>query len=160
MSRRILSRRRRLCDVCCDRERVPPEGGSFFCQQKKEPKKIAAVSTQRTRDLGAARPQDPQRKSQRARATRTQYYCSRLTPAPSARFKIRSSPAPRRGRQRPLVKGLSPLGDWGFRRAMRCNPFPGNRPPTAKGRAAAPSPLSSATHSRYLAIATPLSFAS
>ena len=29
MSRRILSRRRRLCGVCCDRERVPP-GRWFF----------------------------------------------------------------------------------------------------------------------------------
>ena len=33
-----------------------PGGCSFFWQQKKEPKKTAAVSTQRTRDLGAARP--------------------------------------------------------------------------------------------------------
>ena len=34
-------------------------GGSFFWQQKKEPKKTAAVSTQRIRDLGAARPKTP-----------------------------------------------------------------------------------------------------
>ena len=38
----------------------------------------------------------------------------------------------------PLVKGGCPRErTGGFRRAMRCNPFPGNRPSTAKGRAAA-----------------------
>ena len=35
MSRRILSRRRRLCGVCCDRERVPP-GRLFFLLPTKE----------------------------------------------------------------------------------------------------------------------------
>ena len=44
-------------EMCgCFRQLAQPEGCSFFCQQKKEPKKIAAVSTQRTRALGAARP--------------------------------------------------------------------------------------------------------
>ena len=35
MNRRILSRRRRLCGVCCDRERVPP-GRLFFLLPTKE----------------------------------------------------------------------------------------------------------------------------
>ena len=40
---------------------------SFFSEEKKEPKKTAAVSTQRTRDLGAARPRDPQSGSRKER---------------------------------------------------------------------------------------------
>ena len=58
----------------------------------------------------------PKRRSQRARATRTQYYCSRLTPAPSAPFRNSGGPPnPRRGeREAPLSKGagcVSGLGD-------------------------------------------------
>ena len=58
----------------------------------------------------------PKRRSQRARATRTQYYCSRLTPAPSAPFRNSGVPPnPRRGeREAPLSKGagcVSGLGD-------------------------------------------------
>ena len=43
---------------------------SFFWQQKKEPKKTAAVSTQRTRDQGAARPLDSQSGGRRVRGLR------------------------------------------------------------------------------------------
>ena len=58
----------------------------------------------------------PKRRSQSARATRTQYYCSRLTPAPSAPFRNSGVPPnPRRGeREAPLSKGagrVSGLGD-------------------------------------------------
>ena len=66
------------------------------------------------------------------------------------------------GRQRPpCQRGLSPLGDWGIPTGYALQPVPGQPPANCKGAGCRPpSPLSSATHSRYLAIATPLSFAS
>ena len=64
------------------RERQPP-GNPLSLAAKESSQKTAAVSTQRTRDQGAARPLDSQRRrSQRARAKRKQYYFSFLTPAP------------------------------------------------------------------------------
>ena len=84
----------------------PPEGCSFFCQQKKEPKKIAAVSTQRTRDLGAARPQDPNKEV----AEGAGYANAVLLFALNARalcsdLKFGCSPEPPQGKKAPLSKG-------------------------------------------------------
>ena len=117
MSRRILSRRRRLCGVCCDRERVPP-GRLFFLLPTKERTKenCRCFDAADPRPRGCTPLGTPKRRSQRARATRTQYYCSRLTPAPSAPFRNSGVPPnPRRGeREAPLSKGavtVSGLGD-------------------------------------------------
>ena len=153
MSRRILSRRRRLCGVCCDRERVPP-GRLFFLLPTKERTKenCRCFDAADPRLGGCTPPRPPIRKSQRARATRTQYYCSRLRPRPLLRFKIREFPrTPAGGRQRPpCQRGLSPLGDWGIPTGLVSPSIPGQPPPTAKGVGCRPPlPLSSATHLRH-----------
>ena len=64
-------------------------------------------NTQRTRASGAARPpRPPIRKLKAPLATRTQYYCSRLTPAGLSPLLSRVFPrAPAGGRGGPLVKG-------------------------------------------------------
>ena len=92
----------------------------------------------------------PKRRSQRARATRTQYYCSRLTPAPSAPFRNSGVPPnPRRGeREAPLSKGagcVSGLGDSdGPCLISRQTPLPQTSRPSAGRGALTPLQPSSA----------------
>ena len=64
-------------------ERHPPGNSLSFGSKRKLAKKTAAVSTQRTRDLGAARPQDPQSGSRKGRGlNESSIYFSFLTPPP------------------------------------------------------------------------------
>ena len=84
-----------LCKICVKPQGRGslPGGCSFFWQQKKEPKKTAAVSTQRTRDLEAARPLDSQSGSRRGRGLRERSITVRAyRPRPLLRFKIRVFP--------------------------------------------------------------------
>ena len=93
----------------------------------------------------------PKRRSQSARATRTQYYCSRLTPAPSAPFRnsgVPRTPVGGRGRP-PCQRGLAALAAWGIPTGFAWTPIPGQPPSTAKGAGCRPPlPLSFATHSQ------------
>ena len=135
-----------------NRGRLPP-GRLFFLLPTKERTKenCRCFDAADPRPRGCTPLGTPKRKSQRARATRTQYYCSRLTPAPSAPFRNSGVPPnPRRGeREAPLSKGagrVSGLGDSDglcvaahSRATSAREKEPGCRPP---------SPLSSATRLR------------
>ncbi len=65
-------------------ENGAPEELFFLLPTKERTKEKLPLFRRSGRDDGGCTPPRPPRKSQRARATRTQYYCSRLTPAPSA----------------------------------------------------------------------------
>ena len=107
----------------CGTERLSAKPGTavprklaFFWQQKKACKencRCCECSGPRLR--GCTPPRPPIRKSEGPQATRTQYYCSRLTPVGLPPF-LNSGvpPNPRRGRKAPLSKGagrVSGLGD-------------------------------------------------
>ena len=87
-----------------------------FGSKRKNQRKLPLFRRSGPATKGLHAPWIPKVGSQRARATRTQYYCSRLTPAPSAPFRNSGVPPnPRRGeREAPLSKGagcVSGLGD-------------------------------------------------
>ena len=105
-----------LCKICVKRaiNGSLPGGCSFFWQQKKEPKKTAAVSTQRTRDLGAARPQDPQRGSRKGRGL---LLFVLNAPAPSSTLNSGVPPNPRCRKQQSVGAGHARPA------ALLCHPF-------------------------------------
>ena len=142
MSRRILSRRRRLCGVCCDRERVPP-GRLFFLLPTKERTKenCRCFDAADPRLRGCTPLRTPIRKSEGAGAKRTQYYCPFLTPPPLPPLLSRAFPrTPAGGRRRPpCQRGLSPLGDWGIPTGLTSPPVPGQPPANCKGGGLPPS---------------------
>ena len=163
MSRRILSRRRRLCGVCCDRERVPP-GRLFFLLPTKERTKenCRCFDAADPRLRGCTPLRTPKWRSEVSAAKRTQYYYPFLTP-PSlppllsrefprtpAAFNGRIIPRASARKKAPLLGELAERArPEGSRRASRHHPFPGNHPPTWKGMGCRPpSPLSFAIHSR------------
>ena len=115
--------------------------------------KLAALVVRRQagpRLRGCTPLRTPKRKSEVSAAKRTQYYCPFLTP-PSlppllsrefprtpAAFNGRIIPRASARKKDPLLGELAePARPEGSRRALRHHPFPGNRPSTAKGRAAA-----------------------
>ena len=81
----------------------------------------------------------PIRKSEGPQATRTQYYCSRLTPVGLPPLLSREFPrTPAGGRWRPpCQRGLAALADWGIPTGCAWPPIPGQPPHAKRSRAAA-----------------------
>ena len=170
MSRRILSRRRRLCGVCCDRERVPPRKVVLsFANKRKNQRKLPLFRRSGPATWGLHAPKTPNKEV----AEGAGYANAVLLFALNARAlcsvsKFGSSPEPPQGgRGRPpCQRGLSPLGDWGI-------PTGPASPPAHCKRGGLPPSLASlvrnpftavrrgrACPARSLAIVSPLSFAS
>ena len=117
MSRRILSRRRRLCGVCCDRERVPPRKVVLsFANKRKNQRKLPLFRRSGPATWGLHAPKTPNKEV----AEGAGYANAVLLFALNARalcsvLKFGCSPEPPQGaREAPLSKGagrVSGLGD-------------------------------------------------